>query len=110
MKVQVRFKGFPTSASLVEYTTRKIHHHLSRFGARVGGIDVRLSDVNGPRGGRDKRCLLMASGPGIGSVRVEELHEDFYAGVDQALGRLAQAVGRSIERSRTYHVEERRAS
>ena len=110
MKVLLRYKGFPTSDSLTEYTTRKIHRHLSRFGRRIDVVEGRLSDVNGPRGGHDKRCLFTATGPGIGSVRVEEVHQDFYAAVERALGRLAQTVGRSIERSRTHYAEERRAS
>jgi ribosome-associated translation inhibitor RaiA len=41
---------------------------------------------------------------GLPPVHVEELHEDFYLGVDQALGRLAEAVGRSIERSRDRYA------
>ena len=110
MKIQLRYQGFPTSAGLTEYTTRKIHRHLSRFGPRIHRVEGRLCDINGPRGGRDKRCRFAATGPGIGTVRVEELHQDFYAAVDQALGRLAQTVGRSIERARAYYAGERRAS
>jgi putative sigma-54 modulation protein len=111
MKIHVRCTGIEHSQSLVDHTTRKIHQHLSRFGHRLSRIDARLSDVNGPRGGRDKRCLVIVHGPGLGPLRVEELHEDFYAGVDRALDRLAQVVGRNICRTRErYASAERRAS
>ncbi|MBN2576131.1 MAG: HPF/RaiA family ribosome-associated protein [Deltaproteobacteria bacterium] len=111
MKVHVRCTGLPHSHSLVEHTTRRVHQHLSRFGDRLAGVEVRLSDVNGPRGGRDKRCQVIAHGPGLGLLRIEELHEDFYGGVERALARLSQAVGRGIARARERYVEaERRAS
>ena len=110
MKVRLRYKGFPVSDGLSEYATRKIHRHLSRFGQRLDLVEGRLSDVNGPRGGLDKRCLFTATGPDIGSVRVEERHHDFYAAVEKAIGRLAQNVGRSIERSRAHYAEEGRVS
>jgi putative sigma-54 modulation protein len=103
MKVHVRC--LPAhSPALAEHTTRKIHQHLSRFAHRLRNVEARLSDVNGPRGGCDKRCLLVARGPGLGLLRVEELHEDFYVGVDRALVRLEQAVGRSIARVRERHA------
>jgi putative sigma-54 modulation protein len=109
MRVHVRCTGIPHSQSLVDHTTRKIHQHLSRFGHRISSIEARVSDINGPRGGLDKRCLLTARGPGLGSLRIEELHQDFYAVVEQALGRLAQAVARSIARTREHHAAEGRA-
>jgi len=104
MKVNVRFKGFPPSDSLVEHTTRRLHQHLSRFGGRVASVDVRISDLNGPRGGRDKRSLFTVRMPGLPTLQVEDLHEDFYVAVDQAVARVARSVGRSIERSRRHHA------
>jgi putative sigma-54 modulation protein len=105
MDVLVRCKGFETSGSLAAYTKRKVHQHLSRFGHRVSTVEARLSDVNGPRGGRDKRCLFTVKLPGLAPLHIEELHENFYAGVDVAIGRLAEAVGRGIQRSRKNHTE-----
>ena len=84
-RVHVRCTSFPHSRSLVEHTERKLHQCLSRFGSRLTRVEVRLSDVNGPRGGRDKRCQVIAHGPGLGSLRVEELHDDFYASVERAV-------------------------
>ena len=109
MNVQIRCLP-QHSPALAEHTTRKIHQHLSRFAHHVRRVDVRVSDVNGPRGGRDKRCLITARGVGFAPLRVEELHEDFYLGVDRALHRLAEAIGRSVARARDHHAAERRAS
>lgn len=100
MRVQVRCTGIEPSTGLAEHAKRRIHQHLSRFGHRLRSVEARLGDVNGPRGGRDKRCLVTAHGPGLGVLRVEELHEDVYACMERALERLEEAVGRSIARVR----------
>jgi ribosome-associated translation inhibitor RaiA len=100
MRVQVRFRGIEASEALTEYTTRRVHQHLSRFGDQVTSVVARLSDINGPRGGKDKRCQLTVTGARIGSVNLTETHEDLRAGVDVALDRLGHAIGRSLERAR----------
>jgi putative sigma-54 modulation protein len=112
MKVNVRCKGFESSDHLAEHVSRKVHQHLSRFGHRVDAVDARLSDVNGPRGGRDKRCLLTVHVAGAPPILVEELHSDCYAAIDLALVRVAHAVGRSIARARRHFpaASERRVS
>jgi ribosomal subunit interface protein len=96
MKINVRFRGFAVSDSLAEHVARKVYQRLSRFGNRVSAVDARLSDVNGPSGG----CDL----PGQAPLHLEELHQDFYAGIDVALDRLAEAVGRCIQRERSHHL------
>ena len=63
-------------------------------------MTVRLTDVNGPKGGDDKRCQLTVSGPRLSTVNLTETHADIFAGLDLALDRLAQVIGRSLERAR----------
>ena len=104
MKINVRFRGFAVSDNLAEHVARKVYQRLSRFGNRVSAVDARLSDVNGPRGGCDKRCQFTVHLPGQAPLHLEELHQDFYAGIDVALDRLAEAVGRCIQRERSHHL------
>ena len=100
MNVQIRFRGVDSSEDLIAYATRRLHRQLSRFGRDVTSVVLRISDENGPRGGRDKRCQLSVSGPRIGSLHLSELHEDVRAGLDLALGRLGHTIGRGIARAR----------
>lgn len=100
MRVHIRLRGVETTPSIIEYATRRVHQHLSRFGRQVSGVTVRISDVNGPKGGADKRCQLTVAGPRLGSVNLAETHADAFAGIDLALDRLAHVIGRSIERAR----------
>jgi ribosomal subunit interface protein len=100
MKIQIRFRGMEISDALTEYAIRRIHQHLSRFDNRVSDVTVRFTDVNGPKGGADKRCQLTVSGPRLGTVNLTTMHWDLYSGLDLALDRLDHVVGRSLERAR----------
>ena len=99
MDAQIRFRDVDSS-ELLEHATRRVHQQLSRFGKDVASVVLRISDENGPRGGRDKRCQLSVTGPRIGSLHLTELHEDVRAGLDLALGRLGRTIGRGIARAR----------
>jgi len=100
MKIQIRFRAIESSEAITDYAMRKIKQRLSRFGRQVSGVTVRLTDVNGPKGGADKRCQLTVSGPRLGAVNLTEVHADLFAGIDLALDRLAHVIGRSLERAR----------
>jgi len=62
-----------------------------------------MRDVNGPRGGDDMECKVVAKGPRVGFTTISELSGDLYQSVATAIGRLARAVARSLERARSLH-------
>ena len=102
MKIEVRFRGMQGSEALREHAVRRVHVHLSRFGQELSGVIVRIGDINGPRGGLDKRCRITVQGPGFGSSTLDELSNDVYAALDLALERMARAVGRSLARAHRF--------
>lgn len=113
MKIEVRFRGIEGSEPLREYAVRRAHVHLSRFGQELGTVIVRVGDVNGPRGGLDKRCRVTVQGPRFGSATLDELSDDVHAALDLALDRMARAIGRSLAKARGFkglHAMTRRAS
>lgn len=56
MKVRLTAQGVELSAELKDYVKRRVHFSLGRFAGRIGSLSVRLTDINGPRGGLDKCC------------------------------------------------------
>lgn len=107
MKTEVRFHGVEASESLREHTARRVHILLSRFGADLTGVVVRIGDVNGPKGGLDKRCRVTVRGPRVGSATLDEYSGDIWSAVDLALERAAQNVGRTLEKARSLTRGER---
>jgi putative sigma-54 modulation protein len=101
MTIEVRFRALDASEPLREHVLRAVHFHLSRFGRELSAVSARIGDVNGPKGGVDKRCQLHVRGPRIGSLVVAEVSADAYAAVDVCAERAGRSVGRELERHRT---------
>jgi putative sigma-54 modulation protein len=101
MKTEVRFRGLEPSDALRDHAAQRIHSHLSRFSNEVTNVLVRISDVNGPKGGLDKRCQVTVRGSRFGSATVDELSGDAYSAVDMAAERIGRSIGRELERVRS---------
>jgi ribosome-associated translation inhibitor RaiA len=100
LSINVHGYGIDVSPEISGLVERRLSFALSRFGGRVRAVSVRLVDLNGPRGGIDKRCSMQARLAPRGSVRVEHTDSQLPAAVDRAATRLAQAVARALERRR----------
>lgn len=100
MTISVRGDGLDVSPELGGHVERRLSFALSRFGGRVRAVSVGLADLNGPRGGIDKRCSMQARLAPRGTVRVEDTDSDLPAAIDRAATRLARAVTRALERRR----------
>jgi hypothetical protein len=60
---------------------------------------VQFSDVNGPRGGVDKRCQVELSTESAGTVVIASLARDWRTALDRSLGRATRVLTRSIQRT-----------
>ena len=92
----------------VDYLRRKLSRKLAKFETAIERTSVRLDDVNGPRGGRDKRCQIKVVLSGLPSVHVEERHESVQAAMDRALARIEHAVRQAVQRRRMRPLKRRR--
>jgi hypothetical protein len=75
--------------------TAAVEASLSRYRARLTRVEVHLSDVNGPKGGRDCRCALEARPAGRQPVAVtSEAHtpDDAVKGAVEKMGSLLTTV------------------
>jgi putative sigma-54 modulation protein len=102
MKIQIRARHIELTETLRAHVERRLAFALGRFGTRVGRVVVRFSDINGHRGGVDKRCQIeVGQHP---RVRAEVTHSDPYAAVDLAAERVSRAFARALERDRERAV------
>ena len=63
---------------------------------------MRLSDINGPRGGLDKRCLIEARLKHAPALVIEDIEADLYLAIDRATARTGRAMERSLARQREF--------
>ncbi len=97
--MQVIFESrHPDGSELREQAVARVRFAMRRLSALVPRAKVRLSDVNGPRGGVDKRCQLALSTVGAGEVVITTLAQDWRTALDLSLGRATRALKRALRR------------
>lgn len=70
---------------------------LGRFRSRIRSVTVRLADVNGPRGGVDKTCLVtIRLDASKRLIVIEETDADAVVAIDRATDRASRAVARAL--------------
>lgn len=84
----------PHAAALRELTERRVRFVLRRLRGRVPRAEIRMSDVNGPRGGIDKRCQVRLETDAAGTVVVASVAGDWRAALDDALARVERLLKR----------------
>ena len=82
------------------YIKRRVEARVRKFAASVDEVDVRLADVNGPKGGVDKVCKARVLVPGLPNVMVERRHQSARAAVDGTMDATERAVRKILGRRR----------
>jgi len=101
--MQVLFKSrHPQAIDLRALTERRVRFVLRRLGWMVSRAEVQMSDVNGPRGGIDKRCQVELRIDGAGSVVVASVANTWRTALDNALARAARFLMRQWRRGSDY--------
>jgi len=100
MKTSIRTRGVTEGDELRPYVERRLRFAFGRFAARVDEVIVRLTDVNGPRGGDGMRCRVEARLRGLAAVVVEDRASNLRHAIDLALARAGRSVARELARRR----------
>ena len=89
--MQVLFKSRdPQASALRSLAESRVQFVLRRMGWLVPRAEIHMSDVNGPRGGVDKRCQVALKTNGAGTVVVTSVAGDWRTALDDALARAAR--------------------
>ncbi|QEG36326.1 HPF/RaiA family ribosome-associated protein [Bythopirellula goksoeyrii] len=97
MRLSTRFKGIDRSGNLQSLIERRIYFALSRFSPRVTSVSVVVEDINGDRGGIDKRCQISIKLDRKDELRVDATHADVEGAVSLAANRAGRIVQRKLE-------------
>lgn len=100
MKLTIRARAIELTNELRTVVIRRVRFSLTRLLTVESRVSVALADVNGPRGGCDKRVLVRVTIPGVPEVFIQEDGDDVVGAVDRAVDRAARALSRAKERVR----------
>ncbi|QYZ66584.1 MAG: hypothetical protein OI74_15780 [Gammaproteobacteria bacterium (ex Lamellibrachia satsuma)] len=100
MQIDLQARSFSLTKALREHTKRRLGFAFGSRDADIQRVAVRLSDINGPRGGVDNQCRIQVVLPGLPDVVIEDIDMDMYAAIDRAADRASCAVSRKLARQR----------
>jgi hypothetical protein len=65
VEISIQTSGLRLSKSEMEsflgHVRRRVEERFARFRRRITQVTVHVEDINGPRGGRDKHCMVKVS-------------------------------------------------
>jgi putative sigma-54 modulation protein len=98
MVIDTRALGFKLTDAILSHVEGRVGAALGFAARQVVRVTVRLDDVNGDRGGPDKRCRIVVNLRHHRTVTAEEVGVDLYAAVDAAAQKARHAVLRDVKR------------
>lgn len=85
-------------ADMREASIARVQFALRRLNGVVPRAKVQFSDVNGPRGGIDKRCQVELMAEGSDHVVIASLARDWRTALDRSLSRATRTLTRSLQK------------
>jgi hypothetical protein len=99
-KMQIIFESRDADGNQMrDMSVHRVRFALRRLSALVPRAKVHFSDVNGPRGGVDKRCQVELSTDAKGTVVIASLASDWRTALDNSLRRAIRVLTRSVQRN-----------
>jgi ribosomal subunit interface protein len=102
MLINIQTQGLELTEAIRDYTQKRLAYALSHGQQQIQRVQVRLIDVNGPRGGVDKRCQVDVRLKGLSSVVIEDIESDLYVAIDRAAERVGRTLARRLDKHRRF--------
>lgn len=104
MQILVKSKGFPLEENEKEFVIERVRFSLTRYASRIAQVLIVLDDINGPKGGFDKRCRINLKLDNQPTIVVQETLTSVQDAVNSSLARLKRTVARNIDKHNQNRV------
>ncbi|WP_164084691.1 ribosome hibernation-promoting factor, HPF/YfiA family [Alteromonas flava] len=101
MHIKINSRDFTVTTAMREFIQEKLTFALSRYAQRIRVAEISLKDINGPRGGIDKQCIIKMKLNQFKTLVVEEQADDAYDAIGNSCRKAKRRVERHFNRSRT---------
>ncbi|MBU0945441.1 MAG: hypothetical protein KJ804_04850 [Proteobacteria bacterium] len=109
MKIIIKAHQLQLSRDTSTSMERRLRFALGRFGESIKEVTVRLTDLNGPKGGIDKECLIVVKLRKGGEVIVQGSGKDCNTTLNYCAGRVGRSVEREMNRNRKAPIRKMRS-
>jgi ribosomal subunit interface protein len=100
MNIQLQTQGFDLTDAISAHVHRQIDFNLANFESHIMSVDVFLSDINGPKGGPDKKALVCIRLDSRSAITIERIREDLYAAITIVSRQANRTVRRALNKHR----------
>jgi len=98
MRIYIQTQGFELTRAIQAHVEKQLKRNFATMEDQVIAVDVFLGDINGPRGGEDKKALVSVQLASRLAIRLETVHADLYAAVSRVARRAKHTVKRTLRR------------
>jgi putative sigma-54 modulation protein len=102
MNIRLITRHLDRTQALVTHTQERASFALARFKSAIRDIDIRRSDINGPRGGTDLAGLARLRLVGGGDIIVKIKANSPESGISTLITRMSQTLRRTINRRQDH--------
>jgi len=100
MNIQLQTQGFDLTDAISSHVQKQMNFNLVNFESHIVSVDVFLSDINGPKGGPDKKALVCVRLDSRSTVTIERTREDLYAAITLVSRQAKRTVRRTLNKHR----------
>lgn len=100
MNIHIQAQGFDLTPAIEAHTINQIRFHLANFSSHIIGVDVFHKDINGPKGGVDKKVLIHVRMTSRMTTTIERTRSDLYDATSEAARQTKRAVRRTLNKHR----------
>jgi putative sigma-54 modulation protein len=97
MDIEIHGRHIELSETLKAHVERKLQFSLNRFEQHISKIHINLSDINGPKGGRDKQCTVQVHFAKMNEIVIKDTQASLSLAIDRTLQRAARSVARKVD-------------
>ncbi len=100
MKITIKAHPLQLDQKISTTLERRLRFALGRFGDSINGVAVSLTDLNEPKGGILKECLITVNLRKGGEVIVQGSGKDCSVTLNYCADRIGRAVERELSKNR----------
>ena len=102
MRIYLQTQGFELTSAIDAHVRKQLGQHLAESEDNVMTVDVLLSDINGPKGGIEKKALVCVQLSSRLAVRFEAMRSDLYRAVAVASHKAGYSIKRTLSPQDSY--------
>jgi putative sigma-54 modulation protein len=107
MQTTIESKDFVLTNALEQFIKDHANKSMNSCSYHIEQLNIRLKDINGPKGGEDKECCVEVRLANHAPIVVVKRSPDAYQSIRNALNRASRVTLRKLRKRRTMKTSPR---